>query len=68
MLNFAPAYRTNLTSRKSMRKLLLALAVICAIAPVLSACGYRTPLTLPKPEAKPPATLPAAAPAAIETK
>jgi predicted small lipoprotein YifL len=33
--------------------------LLVVVAFALGACGYRTPLTLPKPESKPPATAPA---------
>jgi predicted small lipoprotein YifL len=36
--------------------------LIFAFAFALSACGYRTPLALPKPAAKPPAATPVPAP------
>jgi len=41
-----------------MRTLRLAFAVIFTLF-TLTACGYRTPLALPKPAAKPPAAVPA---------
>ena len=45
-----------------MRTLLITVVLSYA----LTACGYRTPLALPKPDAKPPATV--TAPAASEAK
>jgi predicted small lipoprotein YifL len=49
-----------------MRTLLITVVVSYA----LTACGYRTPLALPKPDAKPPApaSVPAQAPAASDAK
>jgi predicted small lipoprotein YifL len=38
---------------------LRSLILLLVLAFLLTACGYRTPLTLPKPESKPPATAPA---------
>ena len=42
----------------NMRTLRLAFAIIFTLF-TLTACGYRTPLALPKPVAKPPAAVPA---------
>jgi predicted small lipoprotein YifL len=49
-----------------MRASLLLLTILFMI----TACGYRTPLSLPKPGSKPPATtpVPAAAPVQSENK
>jgi predicted small lipoprotein YifL len=50
----------------NMRSLLLAFAITF----ILTACGYRTPLSLPKPQAKPPAptSAPNTAPTESEAK
>jgi len=48
-----------LPAQINMRTLLRTFAVAFMLAFVLTACGYRTPLSLPKPEAKPSATAPA---------
>jgi predicted small lipoprotein YifL len=47
-------------------RLLIAGSLMIVALTLLGACGYRTPLTLPKPDAKPPATAPA--PAAGEAR
>jgi predicted small lipoprotein YifL len=53
MLDFPLLIRT--AALTNMRSFMLGLVVAFSV----SACGYRTPLTLPKPESKPPATAPA---------
>lgn len=64
MVNFAPVSRTHSPQALPMRTLLITMVFAFA----LTACGYRTPLALPKPALKPPATAPEPASTTNETK